>query len=171
MASKPKFQLKFDALADIAYEIDAFPGALEEAITEAFEASSKNVGERLEGRMKTHEPPRKHKSIHDTMARSYGRNRAPKAIYKDAKTEWEGNIATQKAGFDISHGGLSSIFLMYGTPRHYQPKMKREHPGMLQDTTLYNIIAGASRSKKLREMNREIFLEVLRKHGGHFYGG
>ena len=39
------------------------------------------------------------------------------SLYKDAKIEWEGTLASVKTGFSISKGGIASIFMIYGTPR------------------------------------------------------
>lgn len=39
-------------------------------------------------------------------------------LNKDMAVNWEGNMARLKLGFNLQDGGLVSIFLMYGTPKH-----------------------------------------------------
>lgn len=39
------------------------------------------------------------------------------AIDKEMSVEWDGMIGSIKVGFDFKKGGLTSIFLMYGTPK------------------------------------------------------
>ena len=39
-------------------------------------------------------------------------------LNKDFTVYWEGNVACMKLGFNLDGDGLTSIFLMYGTPRH-----------------------------------------------------
>lgn len=39
-------------------------------------------------------------------------------LNKDMVVDWEGNMARMKLGFNLQAGGLVSIYLMYGTPRH-----------------------------------------------------
>lgn len=40
--------------------------------------------------------------------------------------DWEGNMARLKLGFNMEGGGITSIFLMYGTPRHAPASGLRE---------------------------------------------
>lgn len=167
---KPKMSLRFEGLKEIAYELDAFPGALKEAISESLEASSSKVGEKLDTRMVKHEKPGRHKNIHGKIVGNYGTGLTRKSIYHDAKTTWQHDLAEQKVGFNISKGGIASVFLMYGTPKHYQPKMKRTHPGMNRDKVLYNAINNAMKNREIKAMNREIFEKVLARVGGHWDG-
>ena len=170
MAKKVKIDIRFDGFAAIAEELDRFPGALKEATIEAMEASAKIVNEKLHERMKKHEEPGRHKSISGKMAPNYGKGSTQKTILDHRKADVHGNIIEQKVGFDISHGGLPSIFLMYGTPRHYQPSMHRMHPGMNADKVLYNAVYGKGMRTKLNRQQKEIFESILRKYGGHWNG-
>ena len=47
----------------------------------------------------------------------YSKGKTLKSLLRDAKIEWNGDVASVPVGFDIEHGGLVSIFLMYGTPK------------------------------------------------------
>ena len=42
------------------------------------------------------------------------------SLAENERVEWEGTKAYIKVGFNISTGGLASIFLMYGTPKSSQ---------------------------------------------------
>lgn len=39
-------------------------------------------------------------------------------LNEEMTVDWEGNMARLKLGFNMEGGGIASIFLMYGTPRH-----------------------------------------------------
>lgn len=79
----------------------------------------------------------------------YSTGDTKKSIDKDMTVEWEGMTASIKVGFDFSKSGLTSIFLMYGTPKHapvtglyeaiYGSKAQREI-GKIQEETLQKVI-------------------------------
>lgn len=77
-----------------------------------------------------------------------------RSLKSDAKVEWAGTVATMPVGFDIAHGGLASIFLMYGTPR------------MDKDQKLYNAFYGTATMNEVRKIQEEIFYEEIRKLDG-----
>ena len=76
------------------------------------------------------------------------------SLRRKSNVEWAGNTAAVKTGFDISNGGLPSIFLMYGTP-----KMKK-------DQQMYNAFYGKSTKDKIIEKQSDVFYEAIRKGGG-----
>lgn len=47
----------------------------------------------------------------------YSKGDTKKAIDRGMTVEWDGLIGEIKVGFDLHGSGLTSIFLMYGTPR------------------------------------------------------
>lgn len=79
----------------------------------------------------------------------YSTGETKKSIDKDMTVEWEGMTASVKVGFDFKKSGLTSIFLMYGTPRHspvvglyeaiYGRKTQREI-GKIQGEALNKVI-------------------------------
>ena len=77
-----------------------------------------------------------------------------KSLRKEAKIEWAGTIASVQTGFSISEGGLASIFLMYGTPR------------MKKDQKMYNAFWSKSTQEEVRNAQREIFYDEIRRLGG-----
>ena len=88
--------------------------------------------------------------------------RTSRSILRHSTVQWEGTIATIDVGFDIANGGLASIYLMYGTPRH-----PPGHPGTQADKELYDAIYGAKFKRKRREMT-ELTLQraIKRRLGG-----
>lgn len=162
MGKKVKIDIRFDGFAAIAEELDRFPGALKKAAMEAMEYSAALVDVKLHKEMQKHE--------RDFNSKAYGKHRTESTIMDGEKATADGNIIEQKVGFNISHGGLPSVFLMYGTPRHYQPNMHRMHPGIAADKKLYNAIYGSNTRKQLNKMQRSIFESVLREYGGHWHG-
>lgn len=62
---------------------------------------------------------------------------------------WQGTVAETDVGFNISEGGLPSIFLMYGTPT------------MEPDKGLYNAIYGRKTKNKIAEIQEQEFRKCM----------
>lgn len=78
------------------------------------------------------------------------------SIDKDRKVEWNGTVASAKAGFSISNGGLPSIFLMYGTPRSDNP--------IKPDSNLKNAAKGQGiHRQKINQIQQEVFTKVIKR--------
>lgn len=132
--ARPKLALDFKGLEELAEKLDKLGkgSALKKAVEKALLESAKLVNLQLEAEMKKH----------------YRTGKTVKSIVPE-KVEWSGTQATVKVGFDIAHGGLASIFLMYGTPK------------MEKDQRLYNAIYGSQTKRKIREVQEKAFNEVL----------
>lgn len=89
--------------------------------------------------------------LHQEMPKHHRTGRTEASIDDDSGVEWRGTIAEIKVGFKISDGGLASIFLMYGTPR------------MQPDKKLYNDVYGAATSRKIQEIQRDVFEKALKE--------
>ena len=75
-----------------------------------------------------------------------------KSIDRDKTVEWNGTVASAKAGFTISKGGLPSVFLMYGTPN------------IRPDTNLKNAAKGTGIHKdKINKLQQEVFNKVINR--------
>ena len=78
-----------------------------------------------------------------------------KALAKTAEIEWEGTTAKVPVGFKIREGGLASLFLMYGTPKHMVAnqygKTGKSQRGTKQDMALYNSVYGPATRRKVRK--------------------
>lgn len=128
---KNKLTLDFKALADYAEKLDKIGGDIKAVTTKILENAHAIVTEDIEREMQ------KHNKTGETS----------RSILRDARVEWEGTIGSINVGFDIANGGLPSIFLMYGTPRH-----EPGHPGTDADKALYDAIYGRSKDKKIKKM-------------------
>lgn len=89
------------------------------------------------------------------------------ALTKEAEIEWEGLTAKVPVGFKIRDGGLASIFLMYGTPKHMvvnqYGKTGKNQRGTKQDMTLYNSIYGSATSKKAKKIQESVLKKELER--------
>ena len=65
--------------------------------------------------------------------------------------KWGGSVAELKVGFNISKGGLPSVFLMYGTPK------------MRPDMKLWSAFFGSGTLKRVREAQEKVIMEELSK--------
>ena len=74
-----------------------------------------------------------------------------RSLKRNAEIKWAGSEASVEVGFDISNGGLPSIFLMYGTPR------------MKKDQNLYNAFFGNKTKKEVMELQERIFYDEIRR--------
>ena len=76
------------------------------------------------------------------------------SLRREAVPEWNGDVASIKVGFDIENGGLSSIFLMYGTP-HIKP-----------DKTLYEAFFGKDTIKEIVEAQEKVLYTAIHSAEG-----
>lgn len=136
--AKNKLTVDFSNFAEYAEKLDQLGGDLKATAEEALQDSKDYVTENLERDMKSH--------------RRTGRTEA--SIKDDSKVTWEGMTASVDVGFNIAHGGLASIFLMYGTPK------------MAKDQKLYNDVYGAATKRKIKKMQEEIFEKAIKKRMG-----
>lgn len=136
--SKNKLSIDFKGFAEYAERLEKLGGDLKEAADKALKESKDLVDEQLHEQMKKH---------HRT-------GRTEKSIRDDAEVEWSGNVGSVDVGFDIAHGGLPSIFLMYGTPR------------MSKDQKLYNAVYGTATKRKVKELQEKIFAEAIQRRMG-----
>ena len=91
------------------------------------------------------------------------------SIVDNPKVDWEsGEMASIKVGFDIGSGGLPSLFLMYGTPKHAPANQfgpaSGQHPGTKKDRKLYNDFYGKETKNKIAKIQSDIYdKELLKK--------
>ncbi len=79
----------------------------------------------------------------------YSSGNTKKSIDRDMSVEWQGMTATIKVGFDFSKSGVTSIFLMYGTPK------------MKPVAGLKNAVYGAKTKKELATIQEEALTKVI----------
>lgn len=136
--SKVKLTVDFKGFEEYAEKLDKLGGDLRLPTEEALEKSKEFVDGQLHDAMKSHERTGKTEGT----------------IMDSAQVEWSGSVASVDVGFDIAHGGLASVFLMYGTPKQ-QP-----------DKKLYDAIYGRSTKTKVKKIQEEIFAKAIREKMG-----
>lgn len=75
------------------------------------------------------------------------------SLDKNMAATWEGNIATLPVGFDMSKSGITSILLIYGTPK------------MKPATGLHDALYGKKAQRKAREAQEAAMLTILERLG------
>ena len=130
--AKNKIGLQFDGFEEMIAQFDKL-GNVKPVVEEALIKSQEHVANNLK----------------IDMAKHHRTGRTESTIADDKKVDWEGFVASIDVGFDISNGGLASIFLMYGTPR------------MQKDTKLYNDVYGNGTRKEIGKIQEEIFRSAI----------
>lgn len=150
-----KYGLNFDGVAELSEKLQDFGGDLREVAAEALEFIPAKVNPELK----------------TAMAKHRKSGRVERAIVEGQQVRWQGNVASIDVGFDLKTGGMPSIFLMYGTPRH-APRNQyggptrpgaREHPGTQADRQLYNAIYGTATQKEIKQEQAAIFEEAIKR--------
>lgn len=90
-------------------------------------------------------------AIREDMKKHRRTGKTEGAIIEQSKTEWEGTRASIGVGFEVSKGGLPSIFLLYGTPR------------MKKDTRFYSDMIGSRAKKKIQQAQEKTFQKGIKK--------
>lgn len=133
-----KVKVDFAGFKEAAEKLDRLGGDLRGATEEALLKSKRMV----------------HKQVGQAMAphnKTFGTIRS---LVSDEKVTWFSTRAVIQVGFDLEHGGMPSIYLMFGTPK------------MEPDKKLYNSIYGSATKKKVRDLQEQIFNEAIRKVTG-----
>ena len=135
---KRKMSIDFKNFADYAERLEKLGGSLEKTVEEALKKSAEYVNG----------------TLHDLMQRHRRTGKTEETIVDDAKVVWSGGEASIDVGFDIAHGGLPSIFLMYGTSVYGTPRTPK-------DQALYDAVYGAATQRKIRKIQEDIFNEAV----------
>lgn len=81
----------------------------------------------------------------------YSTGKTRESIDTEKKVTWNGAVASVDVGFDMSISGMTSIYLIYGTPKI--PKVQ----------AIYNAIYGSATKKKVAEIQQQIFEKEVKK--------
>ncbi len=140
-----RMKLEIEGLNEMLNRIESLNGNVRTTTEQALRETHSIVTQKAEKAMSAAYLPAKGKySTGDTL----------KALRRNAAIEWHGDVAEVKVGFDIKHGGLVSIFLMYGTPR------------MNPDKELYNAFFGNRTKKEVVEAQENVFWNEIRRLEG-----
>ena len=146
-SSKNKITLSFPGMKETLDKFEKMNGALGPAVTEALQESYNYVTSHLEDQIEQH---------HRT-------GRTAESLLRNEKVQVEGTTYFINVGFDVGNGGLASIFLMYGTPKHkitrYHGKKKSswDHPGMDADAILYDLVFGKTTKSEIAKIQKKVF--------------
>lgn len=156
-SSSKKFGLDFAGVAEFSEQLEKLGGDLQQVTTDALQFIPEYINPKLRAAMAKHT--------------RYSRGKTKQTIVEDQKVSWTGYTASIPVGFDLKNGGLASIFLMYGTPRH-APKNQwggptrpgaREHPGMQADEELKGAIYGKQTQAEIAKRQQAIFEAAIEK--------
>lgn len=133
-----KTRIEFDGFDEAIQRLSQLEGDVKGVTEQALQKTKQHIHENLKVVMQ------KHNRTGATV----------KSLDESSRINWQGSIGSIDVGFDLSNGGLPSIFLMYGTPR------------MNKDQNLYNAIYGKKTKDEIMKLQEEIFFEAIRKACG-----
>lgn len=134
--------LQFDGWEDTLAKLDELGGtkAMKRGVEGALRASKEYVNPQIEAALNKLPAGGKY-STGDTK----------RSIDKDMSIEWSAMTGEIKVGFDLKKSGMTSIFLMYGTPR------MKPVPG------LKNAIYGTKTKKQIKEIQEAEINKVIKR--------
>lgn len=137
-SKKSKFAFRFDEMSELAAKIEAAGGDLQKAAESALKATHGFITPQLNRGV----------SRHVQTGETKG------SLEKKARVTWvHPMLARVEIGFDLSDGGVPSIFLMWGTPK------------MKPDTNLRRAAYGAKVRREVAKIQREALETVLKRLG------
>ena len=149
-----KMSIDFKNFAEYAEKLDKMGGDLRATTQKALEETHEYITANIKRDIQKH---------HKTGA-------TERSLIEDAEVVWTGNIASIDVGFDIKNGGLPSIFLMYGTPKHppanQYGKSAGTNGGIDADKELYNDIYGARTQREVKKIQERVFADAIKKRMG-----
>lgn len=144
MAAKNRVGLQFSGFEEMAAKLDELQGDLQRTTEEALIKSKKIVTTKLlEVTNKANYPAQ------GKYARRGDPTRASIDTTEDVK--WQGTTAEIKVGFDFKKSGLTSIFLMYGTPR------------MDKVQAIYDAVYGNRVKAEIKRIQKETFDAAIKE--------
>ena len=145
MATKNSIGLEFEGLEELTEQLEKLNGELPKVAEKALVESKKIVTVELVKATTKKNLPAKGK---------YSTGKTRHSIDTSREVEWQGTTASIPIGFDIDKSGLTSIFLMNGTPK------------MKPSAKIKNALFGSKIRKKVAETQREIFEKAIEKRLG-----
>lgn len=143
--AKNKIGMQFSGFAQLAEQLDKLGGSLNSVTEEALIKSKAIVTENLKKATVKENFPAKGK---------YSRGTTAASIREDNTIVWNGTTAEIEVGFDLTKSGLTSVYLMYGTPR------------MKKVQAMYDAIYGAKTKAKIKAVQKETFQAAIQKQMG-----
>ena len=141
MANRSKYSFNFKEMEALAAKIEKTGGSLEEAVEDALQGTHDLITPKLATGIKRH---------HSSGDTEKSLDKAPAVTWKNPL------VAHVNIGFDLSNGGVPSIFLMWGTP-------KRKASKMPIDKALKNAAFGPAVKREVAKLQREALEAYLQK--------
>ena len=140
--ARNKIGLQFDGWENYMAKLDELGGskAMIRGVEGALRASKQYVNPLIESSM-----------AKLPAGGKYSSGNTKKSIDRDMSVDWRGMTATIKVGFDFSKSGVTSIFLMYGTPK------------MKPVAGLKNAVYGSKTQKEIATIQEEALMKVIKR--------
>lgn len=148
--AKNKLTVDFKGFKEVYAQLDKLNADTKKITEEALEKSFEAVTPGIQAAIAPH---------HDT-------GDTEKSLVTSAEVKWQGTVGSVEVGFDIEHGGLPSVFLMYGTPKHAAANQYGKSgsvSGVTADKNLYESIYGRSTKNKVKKIQADIFNKALKE--------
>ena len=140
--SKNKIGLQFSGFKEMAEKLDRIGGDLKKTTADALSKSKEFVEKNLVRDTKKENYPAHGK---------YSSGITRYSIDTNENVEWQGAMASIPVGFDFEKSGMTSIFLMYGTPR------------MTKVQSIYDDIYGKKTQTEIKKIQKNIFSEAIKQ--------
>ena len=142
--ARNKIGLNFDGWTDLMADLDELAGStgVKRAVESAQKASKQYVNQQLNAAMAKGNLP---------AGGRYSQGNTKKSIDSEMSIEWTGDTAEMAVGFSLKESGLTSIFLMYGTP------------SMSPAKGLKAAIYGAKTQKEVARLQEEAVHKVMQR--------
>lgn len=105
----PKLDMDLSGLNEVLEQLNKMGEDAQKAAEEATREAFKIITRRAENAIQKPNLPAQGR---------YSHGRSEKSLVKEPKFKWSGTAVSVDVGFNIKHGGLPTIFMMYGTPRY-----------------------------------------------------
>lgn len=135
-----KMKLEFDGFSEIVKRFEKLDADIKPVVEKALTETHRIVTEKADFAVQKPNLPAGGKYSSGATARS---------LVTQPEISWKGTTASVFVGFDISHGGLPSVFMMYGTP------------SWMKNQLLYDAFYGDQTIGEVRLAQKEIFYEAL----------
>lgn len=139
--ARNKIGLQFNGWTETMAKLDKLGGS---------EAMKKGVEAGLKASKEYVNPQIKNAMVNLPAKGKYSRPLTANTIDEDMDIDWKGLTGSIKVGFDFSKSGMTSIFLMYGTPR------------MRPVAGLQAAIYGTKTQREIRDLQAEAVNKVIK---------
>lgn len=140
-----RMKMDFSGFDQLARNLEALGGDLQKIEEKALEKTFDIVTEKAKAAANKENYPAKGKFSGGDTAKS---------LVEECKIYYQGTMATVKVGFNIYEGGLQSIFMMYGTPRHMKVQ------------AMYDAFFGKKTLDEVRKAQYEVLFDAVRRLEG-----